>query len=95
MAKYYCGPKSWPKFMRKRLSRYFNSQCKLHDDDYQTRLKSRKKIDDDFLLRMLKAAGSDKKKIKQAKFLYFFVRKFGWVFWLKKKGGQLDAKNKK
>ena len=96
--KYHCGPKSWPKFMRKRLSRYHNASCKLHDKDYITRTKSRKEIDQDFLCRMLKRAEDGetsklRRKMKRhAKWLHFWVRKFAWVFWLKKKGGQLDVR---
>ena len=80
--------------MRKRLSRYHNYSCKLHDEEYKTRLKPRKEIDQDWLNRMFKSADKEatprrrKKARKHAKWLHFWARKFAWVFWIIKKGGQ-------
>ena len=86
--KYHCGPKSWPNFIKKRLSKYHNESCRLHDIDYQTRLCPRKNIDSLFLSRMLETANGDRKSIRNAKRLYRWVRALGWIFWIKKKGGQ-------
>lgn len=92
--KYHCGPRSWPKFIRKRLSRYHNDACLIHDKAYEVRLTSRKEIDKTWLDMMLinasnQATPNRRKKAKRhAYWLYFWVRKFAWVLWLKKKGGQ-------
>ena len=31
---YYCGPQSWPQWLRKPLSRFYNRACRDHDNDY-------------------------------------------------------------
>ena len=31
---YYCGPQSWPQFIRKVLSKYYNRPCRNHDENY-------------------------------------------------------------
>jgi len=32
---YYCGPQSWPQWVRKPLSKYYNRACRTHDDHYE------------------------------------------------------------
>ena len=31
---YYCGPQSWPAWIRKPLSKYYNRACRNHDKNY-------------------------------------------------------------
>ena len=31
---YRCGPQSWPAWIRKPLSRFYNRACHIHDNDY-------------------------------------------------------------
>lgn len=78
--KYYCGPFYFPSFVKKYLSRRFNSSCKIHDQDYKKRDASRKDIDAVFLNNMLDQSDNEKDK-KSAHRFYKIVRIFGGISW--------------
>jgi hypothetical protein len=80
MERYYCGPYYCPKPLRKRLSKYFNSSCRLHDIHYSQKKISRKTADKLFLKNMLMKAPKLRDKI--IAYLFFgLVRLFGWISW--------------
>jgi hypothetical protein len=78
--KYHCGPKIFPEWINKLLSKRFNLACKVHDKAYANKIHSRFKADNYFLMRMIEASSSHVDVFNALAF-YFIVRVLGWTRW--------------
>lgn len=78
---YYCGPMYIPGSIKRLLSSRFNSQCKTHDESYDSMLNNRLSIDIKFLREMINNSSSTI-DISIAVSFYYLVRCFGWISWL-------------
>jgi hypothetical protein len=74
---FYCGPDYFPKWLRKKLSKKFNTACAIHDEMYEQKVITRQAIDLIFLDDMLKKCENKRDKLL-AYSLYWMVRAFGW-----------------
>ncbi len=75
---YYCGARWFPRWLRKLLSKHFNTSCQWHDERYKEGgdKQDRFYVDLVFLADMERESPHKK---KTAKLYYLLVRAFGWM----------------
>jgi len=73
--KYWCGAFWCPLWIKKILSRNFNEACRIHDENYDEQLLTRKEIDYKFFKDMIETSD----KVHLAYLYYVAVRLLGWI----------------
>jgi hypothetical protein len=84
---YFCGPKWFPKFLKKMISGKSNGACKCHDMMYanpQNNIENERFYVDKALLVSMVADSSNDLQMSKAFFFYIMVRSLGWSRWGKK-----------
>ena len=79
---YYCGPKYFPQWLRKILSKKFNAACEFHDKGYSLGA-DRWKSDKCLLAEMIVVSDSTI-DVLRAVLYYLVVRTFGRFHWSNK-----------
>ena len=79
---YHCGPKYFPTWLRKTMSKKFNASCRWHDDNYKYG-SDRRMADKRFLIDMITESHSSI-DVLQAVLYYLIVRTFGRFHWSNK-----------
>jgi len=79
--KYYCGPDWLPQIFRKWLSKKFNLACRIHDEDYETKLRETRFKSDKFFLNVMIGDSQCDKDVFWAVVYYIFVRLFAKGRW--------------
>jgi len=72
--KYHCGPQSWPRWIRKPISKYYNRACRNHDENYNNNVDF-KKSESQFKSEVSRRRGVLKKawKFGKVSFLTYLV----------------------
>lgn len=77
---YRCGPQSWPQWIRKIFSRFYNRACHIHDDDYGNPEVTHAEAESKFKKHVKRKRRGLRKAWKRGKIGFFIYVVHGLVF---------------